>query len=86
MKHDLRLLRIWNDVIGLVVPLVAMAAYLLDWSSAVRTVLMTTFFVGMFSTWLLTEDLPRWRAKQITRLRRLGRIRRAAQARARRRR
>jgi hypothetical protein len=75
MKQD-PFLRIWTDLIGLVVPLLAMAAYLLGWSSELRTVLMTFFFVGIFSTWLLTEDLPRWRAKQMARLRRVRRRRR----------
>jgi len=71
MKQDSQLMRIWVNVTGLVVPLTVMAAYLLGWSSTVRTVLGALFFAGMLSTWLLTKDLPRWRAKQLARLRRL---------------
>jgi hypothetical protein len=61
MKQDSRLLRVWVDVTGLVVPLIVMAAYLLGWSSAVRTVLGAVFFAGMLSTWLLTKRLRRHR-------------------------
>jgi hypothetical protein len=71
MKHDSRLMRIWVDITGLVIPLIVMTAYLLGWSSAVRSVLGAIFFAGMLSTWLLTKDLARWRAKQIARTHRL---------------
>jgi len=76
MKQD-RLLRIWIDLTGLVVPLIVMAAYLLGWSSTARTVLGAVFFAGMLSSWLLTKDLRSWRARQIARLRRLRRRGRA---------
>jgi len=71
MKQDSRFLRAWVDVTGFVVPLIFIVGYLLGWPSAVRTALGALFFAGMFSTWLLTEDLPRWRARHAARLRRL---------------
>ena len=69
MKQNRVLLRIWIDVTGLVVPSIVIAAYLLGWSAAVRAVLTIVCFAGVFSTWLITVDLPSWRATQVTRLR-----------------
>ncbi|MBS1868926.1 MAG: hypothetical protein JSS99_04630 [Actinobacteria bacterium] len=73
MKQDSRLLRIWVDITGLVIPLVVMAAYLLGWPSAVRTALGGLFFAGMLSTWMLTKDVRSWRVRQAVRIRRLRR-------------
>lgn len=76
MKQNRVLLRIWIDVTGLVVPSIVIAAYLLGWSATVRAVLTIVCFAGVFSTWFVTADLPRWRATQAARLRRLrGRAR-----------
>jgi hypothetical protein len=73
MNRDPLLLRIWLDVVGLVVPLLAMAAYLLGWSGAVRVVLTTVCFVGVLGTSPLFADRASWRATQRARVRRVRR-------------
>jgi uncharacterized membrane protein YraQ (UPF0718 family) len=71
MKHGRLLVRIWMDIIGLVVPSIVIAAYLLGWSSTVRTVLTAVCFAGVFGTWIVTTDLRRWRTERAARWRRL---------------
>jgi len=57
------LTRIWIDVTGIVMPLIVMAAYVLEWSAPVRAVLTALFVAGVFSTVLLTDQpgRRRWR-------------------------
>jgi hypothetical protein len=74
MKQERLLLRIWIDFTGLVLPLMVMAAYVLGWSTIVRTVLTVVCIAGVFGTWLVTADLASWHAAQRARIRKLRRV------------
>lgn len=76
MSHDRPLLRIWIDLTGLIVPLVAMAGHVLGWSEVLTTALTAICVIGVLGTWLGTTDMARWRAERRARVgrwrRRLG--------------
>jgi hypothetical protein len=71
MKMRLLTSRLWLDFTGLVMPPLAIAAYVLGWSPVVRTALMILCFAGIYGTWLVTTDLRRWHAHRIARFRML---------------
>ena len=42
--------RIWLNLVGLLLPVLAITAYVLDWSPVVYAVLTALCFIGVFST------------------------------------
>jgi hypothetical protein len=52
--------RIWTDVTGLVLPLVATAAYVLDPSSPVTTVLIVVMVGGLVGPWIADRAWRPW--------------------------
>jgi hypothetical protein len=73
MKQNDLVSRIWMDLTGLLMPLLAMAAYVLDWPPVVRTVLTILCLSGIWGTWIATRDLGSWRAERVARVRALSR-------------
>jgi len=73
MNYDSRIVRIWSDVTGFILPLVVIVLYVVDGQSAVTTALMLVCLGAIFGTWLVTTDLRRWRAVRVARARRVWR-------------
>jgi len=75
--------RVWTGLTGLVMPLLAMAAYVLGWSPVLQVVLTVLCVTGIYGPWLVATDLRRWRAEQGARLRaRMRRLRPSHRSRA----
>ncbi len=73
MNYDSRIVRIWSDVTGLILPLVVIVLYVLDGPSMLTITLMLVCLGAIFGTWLVTTDLRRWRTERVARMRRLWR-------------
>ena len=74
-QQNSRLFRIWTDVTGLLLPLLALTLYVLDGPSALTMALTLVCLGAIFGTWAVTTGLRGRRARRVARLRR--RLRRA---------
>lgn len=71
MKLEAPLFRLWTDLIGLLIPLVAIVLYVVDGPSALTMALSLVSIAAIVGTRVATSDLGSWRAGRAAGLRRL---------------